>query len=64
MAASKSPGIPTVQGTAYCPMCTHTVLATIQLIAKKQPAVAPGQKCARCASALDAGIVFSVQRAA
>lgn len=52
------------RGTAYCPMCTHTVPAEIHVIGKRPPSVVPGQKCARCGAALDAGIVFSVQRAA
>ncbi len=64
MAAPKISSVPAVKGTAYCPICTHTVPAMIQLIAKQRPSVVPGQKCARCASALDAGIVFSVQQAA
>jgi len=37
----------------YCPICTHTVEAEAGLVGKK-PLVVPGQKCSRCASALDA----------
>lgn len=50
-------------GKVYCPICTHTVTGTVRLVAKK-PHVVPGQKCARCASALDAGIVVQVLQAA
>ena len=47
----------------YCPMCTHTVQATV--FAKgKRLVVAPGQTCGRCHSALDAGYVIRRERAA
>lgn len=52
------------EGTAYCPICTHTVPAAIQVTGKRTARVLPGQKCRRCASALDAGIVVSVLQAA
>jgi hypothetical protein len=60
----KTPNVQSTHGTAYCPMCTHTVPAMVQTLPKRPPSVVPGQKCSRCAAALDAGIVFSVQRAA
>jgi hypothetical protein len=47
----------------YCPMCTHTVEAQAGLAGKK-PLVVPGQKCSRCASALDAGLVVQFRNAA
>lgn len=51
------------RGQVYCPMCTHTVEAVV--VHKGRAAqVVPGQKCARCASALDAGVVFRIDRAA
>ena len=53
-----------IEGTAYCPICTHTVPATIQVTGKRTARVLPGQKCRRCSSALDAGIVVSVLQAA
>ena len=53
-----------IEGTAYCPICTHTVAAQIQVVGKRSARVLPGQKCRRCASALDAGIVVSVLQAA
>ena len=53
-----------IEGTAYCPMCTHTVPAHIQVTGKRSARVVPGQKCGRCSSALDAGIVMSALQAA
>jgi len=47
----------------YCPICTHTVEAEAGLAGKK-PVVVPGQKCSRCASALDAGLVIQFRQAA
>jgi hypothetical protein len=47
----------------YCPICTHTVEAEAGLAGKK-PLVVPGQKCPRCASALDAGLVVQFRTAA
>ena len=47
----------------YCPICTHTVEAEAGLRGKK-PLVVPGQKCSRCASRLDAGLVIQFRTAA
>jgi hypothetical protein len=47
----------------YCPICTHTVEAEAGLEGKK-PTVVPGQKCSRCASSLDAGLVVQFRQAA
>ncbi len=47
----------------YCPICTHTVEAEAGLAGKK-PVVVPGQKCPRCISALDAGLVIQFRQAA
>ena len=51
------------QGAVYCPLCTHTVQATVTYTARSAQ-VTPGQRCPRCSSSLDAGYVFSVHRAA
>jgi transposase-like protein len=51
------------KGSVYCPMCTHTVDAMITYNSRTAR-VTPGQKCPRCASALDAAYVFRVDRAA
>jgi len=50
-------------GSVHCPICTHTVQATVQAQGRSVR-VKPGQKCARCASALDAGYVLRFDRAA
>jgi hypothetical protein len=50
-------------GRVYCPICTHTVNGSVALLNKK-PVVVPGQKCPRCASVLDAGIVLQILQAA
>ena len=47
----------------YCPICTHTVEGSAGLAGKK-PIVVPGQKCSRCASSLDAGLVIQFRQAA
>ena len=47
----------------YCPICTHTVEAEAGFQGKK-PLVTPGQKCPRCASSLDAGLVVQFREAA
>ena len=51
------------EGRVYCPICTHTVDGNVQMV-NKRPKVVPGQKCGRCSSALDAGIVLQVMQAA
>ncbi len=49
--------------SVYCPMCTHTVQATV-VAHGKSVGVKPGRKCPRCSSSLDAGYVFRLDRAA
>jgi hypothetical protein len=51
------------RGSVYCPLCTHTVPATV-LYTARAAKVAPGQKCPRCHSSLDAGYVLRLQQAA
>ena len=51
------------KGQAHCPICTHTVEAEAGFEGKK-PLVTPGQKCPRCSSALDAGLVVQFREAA
>jgi hypothetical protein len=47
----------------YCPMCTHTVDATVEHH-PKHIYVKPGQKCPRCSGSLDAGYIMHLERAA
>ena len=51
------------KGLVYCPLCTHTVAAMLTT-GPRGPRVKPGQKCLRCSSSLDAGVVIRVDRAA
>lgn len=62
-AAEHKPRPRETRGSVYCPMCTHTVPATV-LYTARSARVAPGQKCPRCQSSLDAGYVLHLQQAA
>ncbi len=50
-------------GQVHCPMCTHTVMAELDLSGKR-PRVAPGQKCPRCRASLDVAVIVQVPEAA
>ena len=55
------------QASVYCPICTHTVTAVVTTGRKGfKPAliVKPGQKCQRCHSSIDAGVIMWMQEAA
>jgi len=54
---------PTSTAKVYCPMCTHTVEATVEHHAKNVQ-VKRGQKCPRCSGRLDAGYIMYLERAA
>jgi len=54
---------PTTTAKVYCPMCTHTVDATVEQHPKNFH-VKPGQKCPRCTGSLDAGYIMHLERAA
>lgn len=41
----------------YCPICTHSVEATVVWLGKKAM-VKPGEKCSRCGASLEAGTVL------
>ena len=51
------------KGLVYCPICTHNVEAVVVPV-KRFAQVKPGQKCARCSSSLDAGVVVRLDVAA
>ncbi len=51
------------KGLAYCPICTHTVEATV-VYGGRKAYVKPGTKCPRCASSLEAGVVIRTEPAA
>lgn len=52
-----------VSGSAFCPICTHTVPAAIDIIGKRTR-VTPGQRCPRCAASLDVAMVVQIAKAA
>jgi uncharacterized Zn finger protein (UPF0148 family) len=52
-----------ILGSVYCPICTHTVPATVETNGRAIK-VKAGQKCGRCSASLDAGYVMSTPRAA
>lgn len=56
-------GIRQFTGPVYCPICTHTVQAAVEINGRATK-VRAGQKCSRCAASLDAGYVISAPRAA
>ena len=52
-----------LQNPVYCPLCTHTVNVRVTFT-RKHARVTPGQKCPHCGSAIDAGYVLRIDRAA
>ncbi|MGH9720992.1 MAG: hypothetical protein ACRD8O_12325 [Bryobacteraceae bacterium] len=52
-----------VKAVLYCPLCTRYVDGDVRTDVRK-PHVAPGQKCPRCSSSLDAAIVVQFPKAA
>ncbi len=61
--AGNQPAAREFTGSVYCPICTHTVQATVETKGRVTK-VKSGQKCGRCSAALDAGYVMSTPRAA
>ena len=51
------------RGTVHCPIRTRLVEAEVSLLGRG-PRLAPGQKCPRCSSSLDAGVVIQLPEAA
>jgi uncharacterized protein (UPF0212 family) len=52
-----------VSGQVHCPICTHTVPATIDIVGKRA-IVSRGQRCPRCSATLDAAMVVQIPQAA
>jgi len=50
-------------GQVYCPICTHTVPAEIDLLGKRAK-VAGGQRCPRCQSPLEVAVIVQIPEAA
>jgi hypothetical protein len=51
------------KGQVYCPICTHTVPADIE-IRGKSVRVAEGQRCPRCQATLNVAVIVQVPQAA
>jgi endogenous inhibitor of DNA gyrase (YacG/DUF329 family) len=51
------------QAQVHCPICTHTVPAQVETVAKRV-VIAKGQKCPRCQSSLDAAAIVYIRQAA
>jgi endogenous inhibitor of DNA gyrase (YacG/DUF329 family) len=59
----KAPLVEKAQAQVHCPICTHTVSAQVDIIARRVK-VSAGQKCPRCGSSLDAAAVVYIREAA
>jgi hypothetical protein len=57
------PPKPEVLAILYCPICTRYVDGRVTAAGKKLHA-APGQKCPRCSTTLDAAVVVQTRQAA
>jgi uncharacterized Zn finger protein (UPF0148 family) len=51
------------EGRVFCPICTHTVAANLDLTAKTTR-VSPGQRCPRCHATLDVAVIVRIPEAA
>ena len=51
------------EGRVFCPICTHTVPANLDLT-KKAVRVSPGQQCPRCRATLDVAVIVQIPEAA
>ena len=51
------------EGRVFCPICTHTVPANLNLDGKT-PRVIKGQRCPRCRATLDVAVIVQVPEAA
>ena len=51
------------EGRVFCPICTHTVAANLDL-KSKNVRVEPGQRCPRCGATLDVAVIVQVPEAA
>ena len=51
------------EGQVFCPICTHTVPAELDLKGKNARVV-PGQRCPRCKATLDVAAIVRIPEAA
>ena len=50
-------------GQVFCPICTHTVPAELDLRGKRAK-VAVGERCPRCQSSLEVAVIVQIPEAA
>jgi hypothetical protein len=50
-------------GQVFCPICTHTVPAELDLRGKRAR-VAAGERCPRCQSSLEVAVIVQIPEAA
>jgi hypothetical protein len=55
--------VKTAEGQVHCPICTHTVPASVEYTDRRMKVV-PGQKCRRCHASLDAAALLYLRQAA
>ena len=55
--------VKTAEGQVHCPICTHTVPASVEYTERRMKVV-PGQKCRRCHASLDAAALLYLRQAA
>jgi hypothetical protein len=61
----KTPIVNHSEGHVLCPICTHTVPASVEWKNKQKAArVTAGQRCPRCGSSLDVAVVVQLPQAA
>jgi hypothetical protein len=60
---NKTPATTEYNASVHCPICTHTVQATV-MAQGRSLRVKPGQKCARCSASLDPAYILRYDRAA
>jgi hypothetical protein len=61
----KIPTVNRTEGYVLCPICTHTVPASVEWKTKiKAARVTAGQRCPRCKSSLDVAVVIQLPQAA
>ncbi len=62
----KTPTVNHSEGHVLCPICTHTVPASVEWKGGKPRTarVTAGQRCPRCGSSLDVAVVVQMPQAA
>lgn len=60
---SRKAEVKTAEGRVHCPICTHTVPATVEYTDRRMKVVR-GQKCQRCHASLDAAALLYMRQAA